>query len=172
MLDQFDKETLEKMKYTLKETKDNEMAFVLCKRRSDGKITHGQPTCVGSYCEVDSSESKCKSGDEDIGSFHTHIDNTKASIEDLISTYDQDIICVGSKSLIPFSKSIECYSVIDKRRKLYAIDLVEDYNKIYNDLSRKIVEKKITIPQANIIKEKEYDKTIKNLLPLFHKFKV
>lgn len=155
MIDKFDKETLEKMKSTLKETKDNEMAFVLCKR-SDGKISYGQPTCVGSYCEVDSSESKCKSGDEDVGSFHTHIDNTKASIEDLISTYNQDVMCIGSKSLIPFSKNVECYSVIDKRRKLYAIGLVEDYNKIYDDLSRKIVEKKITIPQANIIKEKEY----------------
>lgn len=171
MIDKFDKETLEKMKSTLKETKDNEMAFVLCKG-SDGRISYGRPTCVGSWCEVNSSESKCKSGDEDIGSFHTHIDNSGPSVRDLISTFDQDIMCVGRKSLIPFHKHIECYAAIDKKKKPYAISLVEDYDKTYYGIIRKIVEKKMTIPQANLIKETEYDKTINNLLPLLHKFKV
>lgn len=128
---EFNKETLKKMKSTLRETKDKEMAFVFCKRRIDKKITYGQPTCVGSYCEVDSSESKCKPGDEDIGSFHTHIDDIKASIEDLISTYGQEVMCVGSKSLIPFFQNIECYSIIDKGTKKYATKLVEAYNNIH-----------------------------------------
>lgn len=169
---EFDKETLKKMKSTLRETKDKELAFSLCKRRNDRKITHGQPTCIGNYCEVDSSESKCKSGDKDVGSFHTHIDNTSVSIEDLINTYDQEVMCVGSKSLIPFFQNIECYSIIDKGTKLYAIELIEDYNKIHDGLSRKIIENKITVPQANLTKEKEYDNTVRKLLPLFHRFKV
>lgn len=79
-------------------------------------------------------------------------------------------MCVGWKSLI--HRHIECYFITDRGTKKYANKLVEDYNKIHTGLSRKIVEKKITIPQANLIKEKEYDNTVKKLLPLFHKFKV
>lgn len=67
---QFAEETLEKMKKTLKDTKDKELAFVLCKSR-DKKITHGKPTCIGSKRKVYYG-SKCKSNEKIIGSFHTH----------------------------------------------------------------------------------------------------
>ena len=57
----FAEETLEKMKKTLKDTKDKELAFVLCKRKGkDEKITHGKPTCVGSNRKVYYGKSKCK----------------------------------------------------------------------------------------------------------------
>lgn len=100
------------------------------------------------------------------------IDNHPASIEDLIGTYDQDIMCVGSKSMVPFFENIVCYSVIDKRTKDYSEKILEDYKKTYDILSDKIKNKEITIPEANSIKDNKYSETIKNLLPLFHKFKL
>lgn len=166
----FAEETVEKMKKTLKQTKDKELAFVLCKR--DEKITHGRPTCVGNYRKVYYGESKCKPNEKAIGSFHTHITNNPASIEDLVATYDQDIMCVGSKSMIPFYDNVVCYSAIDKRKKDYAEKIFEDYKKLRDILSAKIKNKEITIPEANSIKDNKHSDAIKNLLPLFYKLKL
>ena len=170
----FTSETLKKMKAVTKETKHDEMGFVLC-RRDDGKITYGQPTCVGESCSIDTGKSKCKHAEKDIGIFHTHTTNDIASIEDLVIAHDQDVMCVGRKTLIPFplfNYRIDCYTVIDRKTKKYADKVYEDYNRIRNSLQNKVEKNQISSKEAHIIKNNEFDKHTKKLLPLFHIFKV
>ena len=170
----FTRETLENMKSLTRKTKDVEMGFVLC-RGNDGKIRSGQPICTGESCSVDTEKSKCKSKEEDIGSFHTHPTNDIVSAQDLVTAHDQDVMCVGRKTLNPFppfNNRVDCYVVIDKESKKYANEVLEDLNKIKVDTWSKVDNNQISSQEAHKIMNNEYDKHVKKLLPLFHTFKV
>lgn len=170
----FTKETLEDMKSLARKTKDVEMGFVFCRENND-KIKSGQPICVGKSCEVDIGKSKCKDKEEDIGSFHTHPTNDTASTQDLVIAHDQDIMCIGRKTLVPFppfNSRIDCYTVINKGSKKYANEVLEDLNKIKVDTWSKVDNNQINSQEAHKIMNSEYDKHVKKLLPLFQTFKV
>lgn len=170
----FTKETLEKMNPITRKTKDVEMGFVFCKT-DDGKITSGWPICTGKSCSIDTGNSKCKPDEEDIGSFHTHPTNDIVSVGDLAHAHDQDVMCLGRKTLFPFppfDNRIDCYTVIDKKSKKYANQILEDLNKIKNNILFMVENNQISLQEAHITLNNEYDEHVKKLLPLFNTFKI
>ncbi len=170
----FTKETIEKMKSTTKETKNVELGFVFC-RKDDEKITYGKPTCTGESCSVDTGKSKCKSNEEDIGSFHSHPTNDIVSTEDLVTAHDQDVMCVGRKTLNPippFNNRVDCYTVINKKTKKYAVNVLKEQDEIENDTWNKVDNKQMSSEESHKILNNAHDKCVKKLLPLFHTFKI
>lgn len=170
----FTKETIEDMKSLTKKTKDVEMGFVFC-RKGDDKISSGEPICVGEYCSVDTGKSKCKNNEEDIGSFHTHPTNDIASAEDLVSAMDQEVMCVGRKTLNPFppfNNRVDCYVAKDKNQREYANKIIDDLNYTRVRTLAKLNTNQISRQEFDSILNNEHDKSVKKLLPLFHTFKI
>jgi len=170
----FTKETIEKMKSTTKETKDFELGFVFC-RKGNEKISYGKPICVGEYCSVDTVKSKCKSNEKNIGSFHTHPTNDIVSTQDLVSAHDQDVMCVGRKTLNPippFNNRVDCYTIIDKKTKKYAIKVLDDMYEKEDNTWNKVDNNEISSKESHFILNKVHDESVKKLLPLFNTFKI
>jgi len=107
-------EIKEEMKNLVNKTsKDNiERGFNLCETPGKKDIQIASK-CIGNFCSLELSESKCKPGDKEFGSFHTHpsSDVNFMSSSDIYSSHlnKEKVSCIGT------SKDINCFIPIKSK---------------------------------------------------------